>query len=159
MRRGLQRRDRHAALGEAPPITEDAAGTFVVVSEVGSKDPEAPVSAAGWVDEMAGDLAAGAIWVLAEGRESGTVGLYHPDGRVREDVAEAIVEQVGSARVIFETPRKDQQAWFITRFGGEVDLGNVPPNDVFGLEALRLGLRADTIALSQEAAKRARSDP
>jgi phosphosulfolactate synthase len=145
-------------LAEKRRLISDAADAFVVVSEVGSKDPEAPVSAALWVDEMAGDLEAGARWVLAEGRESGTVGLYHPDGRVRDDVAEAIVEEVGPARVIFETPRKDQQAWFISRFGSEVNLGNVPPNEVFGLEALRLGLRADTIALSQETAERAGSD-
>ncbi|MGZ8630627.1 MAG: phosphosulfolactate synthase [Actinomycetota bacterium] len=145
-------------LSEKRRLIAEASGTFVVVSEVGSKDPLAPVSSAGWVDEMVGDLEAGAVWVLAEGRESGTVGLYHPDGRVREDVADAIVEQVGSARAIFETPRKDQQAWFISRFGSEVNLGNVPPQEVFGLEALRLGLRADTIELSQETAKRAGSE-
>jgi phosphosulfolactate synthase len=92
--------------------------------------------------------------VLAEGRESGTVGLYEPDGRVREDVVEAVIEHVGLARAIFEAPRKDQQAWFIDRFGNEVNLGNVPIQEVFGVEALRLGLRADTIALSQETAKR-----
>jgi phosphosulfolactate synthase len=113
-----------------------------------------PVSPAGWTEEMAGDLEAGAIWVLAEGRESGTVGLYDPDGRVREEVAEAVIEHIGLARAIFETPRKDQQAWFISRFGNEVNLGNVPIQEVFGLEALRLGLRADTIALSQETTKR-----
>ena len=82
------------------------------------------------------------------------MGLFHPDGRVREGVAEAIVERVGLARAIFETPRKDQQAWFITRYGSEVNLGNVPAMEVFA-EALRLGLRADTISRSQEAAARA----
>jgi phosphosulfolactate synthase len=146
-------------LSEKRRLIAEASTSFVVVSEVGSKDPTAPVSPAGWADEMAGDLDAGAVWVLAEGRESGTVGLYHPDGRVREDVAEAIVERIGLARAIFETPRKDQQAWFITRYGWEVNLGNVPVHEVFGVEALRLGLRADTISLSQGAAARAGSEP
>ena len=139
-------------------LIAEASHTFVVVSEVGSKDPKTPVSPDGWAAEMAGDLEAGAVWVLAEGRESGTVGLYDPDGRVREEVAEALIERIGLARAIFETPRKDQQAWFITRFGSEVNLGNVPIQEVFGLEALRLGLRADTIALSQETAKRPGSE-
>ena len=46
------------------------------------------------------------------------------------------------------SPRKDQQAWFIRRLGSEAGLGNVVPAEVLGLEALRLGLRADTIELS-----------
>lgn len=146
-------------VSEKRRLIAEASSRFLVVSEVGSKDPRAPVSAAGWADEMAGDLEAGAVWVLAEGRESGTVGLYHPDGRVRKDVAEAIVERVGLERAIFETPRKDQQAWFISRYGSEVNLGNVPAQEVLGVEALRLGLRADTISLSQGAAVSAVPEP
>ena len=55
----------------------------------------------------------------------------------------------GPGRVVFEAPRKDQQAWFIRRFGPSVSLGNIAPEDVLGLETLRLGLRADTIELSR----------
>jgi phosphosulfolactate synthase len=51
---------------------------------------------------MAADLAAGTRWVLAEGRESGTVGLYHPDGSVREELVEAIAARIPLERVIFE---------------------------------------------------------
>jgi phosphosulfolactate synthase len=133
-------------------ITE-AAHRFTVLSEVGSKDPTAPVSAGEWAEEVAGDLDAGASWVLTEGRESGTVGLYEPDGSVREAVVEAVVQQAGLVRLLFEAPRKDQQAWFINRFGPEVNLGNVALTDVLGLEALRLGLRADTIDLSRRAGR------
>lgn len=133
-------------------ITE-AADRFVVLSEVGSKDPTAPVSARAWAEEMSGDLQAGASWVLAEGRESGTVGLYEPDGAVREAVVEAVVEAAGLARVLFEAPRKDQQAWFINRFGPDVNLGNVALGEVLALEALRLGLRADTIEVSRRAGR------
>jgi phosphosulfolactate synthase len=132
-------------------LIREAAERFTVLSEVGSKDPAAPVSAKEWVAEMAGDLEAGASWVLTEGRESGTVGLYEPDGSVREPVVDAVVEAIGLVRVIFEAPRKDQQAWFLTRFGSDVNLGNVALPEVMGLEALRLGLRADTIELSRRA--------
>lgn len=128
-----------------------AAERFVVLSEVGSKDPAAKVSARRWAEEMAGDVEAGASWVLAEGRESGSVGLYEPDGSVREDVVESVIEAVGLARVVFEAPRKDQQAWFVNRLGPDVNLGNIAPSEVLGLEALRLGLRADTIELSRRA--------
>lgn len=132
-------------------LIAEAARRFTVVSEVGSKDPSVQASPGAWAKEMAGDLDAGSSWVLAEGRESGTVGLYRPDGSIRDDVVEAVVAAVGLMRVVFEAPRKDQQAWLIRRFGPDVNLGNVVPDEVLGLEALRVGLRADTIVLSPAA--------
>jgi phosphosulfolactate synthase len=126
-----------------------SAGRFTVLAEVGAKDPRVPVSAAAWAAEMAGDLEAGATWVVAEGRESGTVGLYAPDGSVREDVVDAVARAVGHRLIVFEAPRKHQQAWFIRRFGADVGLGNVAAPEVLGVEALRLGLRADTVGLSR----------
>jgi len=135
-------------------LIKRAAADFVVVSEVGSKDADAPVDAAAWRDEMLGDLAAGAKLTLAEGRASGTVGLYRPDGSVRADLVELLVTSVGSDRVIFEAPRATQQAWFIRTLGNEVSLGNVNDSAVIGLEALRLGLRADTLDSTNVAAQR-----
>lgn len=120
---------------------------FRVISEVGSKDPDRPVVASQWVDEMSGDLEAGASLVIAEGRESGTVGLYAPGGQVREELVEALIEALPAGRIMFEAPRKDQQAWFIRHIGSNVNLGNVHTDEVLALETLRLGLRADTLDL------------
>ena len=39
---------------------------------------------------------------------------------------------------------KEQQVWFLERFGADVNLGNIAPDDVLSLETLRLGLRSDT---------------
>ncbi len=118
---------------------------FTVLSEVGAKDPAASALPSEWADEVSGDLAAGAALVLTEGRESGTVGMFRGDGSVRSDLVEALVQSVGLAQLVFEAPRKDQQAWFINRFGPEVNLANVAIDETLGLEALRLGLRADTL--------------
>ena len=76
---------------------------------------------------MAGDLAAGARWVITEGRESGTVGIYRDDGSIRADVVAAAVRGGGVDRVLFEAPRKDQQAWLIREFGPDVNLANIAP--------------------------------
>jgi phosphosulfolactate synthase len=122
-----------------------AAQELVAVSEVGSKDPACSVVAAEWRDEVARDLDAGSWKVVAEGRESGTVGLYDPSGRVRVDVADAIASVDGAGRILFEAPKKDQQSWLIRHFGVDVNLANVAYEDVLGVEALRLGLRADTV--------------
>ena len=46
---------------------------------------------------------------------------------------------------MFEAPTKASQAWFVKKFGPDVNLGNIPPEEVIPLETLRLGLRADTL--------------
>ena len=125
-----------------------AATRFVVLSEVGSKDPDAGLAPDQWTTEISTDLAAGARWAIAEGRESGTVGLYHADGRVRRDIVDAALRGGGTERVLFEAPRKDQQAWFIRKLGPEVNLANIALDDTLALETLRRGLRADTFDTS-----------
>ena len=125
-------------------IIADLAGRFVVLAETGSKDERAAADPGAWSREMASDLAAGATWVIAEGRESGTAGLYRPDGSLRTGLVDAIVDRIGSDRVIFEAPRKSQQAWLIRRIGPGANLGNIRVEDAMAVETLRLGLRADT---------------
>lgn len=131
---------------------------FVVLAETGAKDGHVPVVTEQWLAEMEADLAAGATWIIAEGRESGTVGLYHDDGRVRADLVEAIATRLPLDKVIFETPKKAQQVAFIRRFGAAVNLGNVSPDEVLPLETLRLGLRADTAVTDISHSHRAVSD-
>jgi phosphosulfolactate synthase len=121
-----------------------AAASFTVVSEVGMKDPASVLTPATWVELACADLDAGATAVLTEGRESGMVGLYAADGSVRGDVVDALLDRVGAHRLIFEAPHRHQQAWLIRRIGPDVNLANVAPREATGLEALRLGLRADT---------------
>jgi phosphosulfolactate synthase len=137
---------------EKDGLIRRTAERFVVLAEVGSKDPDQRPDPAAWAEEAARDLDAGATWVVTEGRESGTVGLYDEDGRVREDVLEAVVGAVDVACVVFEAPRRPQQAHLIRRFGANVNLANVAPADALGVEALRLGLRADTLDLTRTAA-------
>lgn len=137
---GLER----LTLGRKRALVHALAGDFIVLAEAGAKDAKAPVAAAAWAEEMVADLEAGARWVIAEGRESGTVGLFEPDGSVRVQLVDGLARLVGVQRIIFEAPRKSQQQWFITRFGSDVNLGNIPPEEVLPLETLRLGLRADT---------------
>jgi len=118
---------------------------FVVFSEVGSKDDERIMAPYRWVEEIEAELAAGAFKVIAEARESGTAGIFRPDGEVRMGLIDEIAHAVDPSRLIFEAPRKEQQVWFLRRFGADVNLGNIAPGDVLSLETLRLGLRSDTM--------------
>jgi phosphosulfolactate synthase len=126
-------------------IVARLAQDFTVFSEVGSKDDERIMAPYRWVEEIEGELGAGAWKVIAEARESGTAGIFRPDGEVRMGLIDEIVHAIDPARIIFEAPQRAQQVWFLKRFGREVNLGNIAPADVLSLETLRLGLRSDTM--------------
>jgi phosphosulfolactate synthase len=118
-----------------------------VITEVGKKDPAIHLSPTEICDQIAGDLAVGADKVTVEARESGLgVGIYDENGALREAEMSAIVDGLGDSRgdVIWEAPLQKQQAALIVRCGPNVNLGNIRPNDVLGLEALRCGLRFET---------------
>lgn len=115
-----------------------------VISEVGSKKKDVTYSPEEWVAMMKSELEAGSLKVIAEARESGTIGIYNDDGSVNLPVIKEISEHVNLENVIWEAPLKSQQAWFIRNFGENVNLGNIAPNEIISLEALRLGLRGDT---------------
>ena len=53
--------------------------------------------------------------------------------------------EIDVAELVFEAPTKASQAWFVKQYGPEVNLGNIPPDEVIPLETLRLGLRGDTL--------------
>lgn len=117
---------------------------FTVLSEVGSKDDTVITPPYRWVEQIRAELEAGAWRVILEGRESGTAGIFRADGEVRMGLIDEIAHGVDFHRLLFDAPRKAQQVWFLRRFGSEVNLGNISPDDVLSLETLRLGLRADT---------------
>jgi phosphosulfolactate synthase len=131
-------------LDEKRELIKVASESFVVFAETGAKDANVVLSADEWRHEIADDLAAGATWVVTEGRESGTVGIYDGAGRPNLDIIEAAIDAAGIDRVLFEAPRKDQQAWLINRYGPDVSLANIAPDDVLPMTTLRLGLRADS---------------
>ena len=64
---------------------------------------------------------------------------------MRTGLVDEIAHSIAIDDVIFEAPTKSSQAWFVKHFGPEVNLGNIPPDEVIPLETLRLGLRGDTL--------------
>jgi phosphosulfolactate synthase len=123
----------------------DFARDFTVLSEVGSKDSDVVYAPYQWVEWIKEELEAGSWKVITEGREGGTAGIYRPAGELRTGLIEEIAHSIDVGNVIFEAPTKSAQAWFVKHFGPEVNLGNIPPEEVIPLETLRLGLRADTL--------------
>lgn len=115
-----------------------------VMSEVGSKDAGIIISPAKWIKMMTTELEAGSWKVIAEGRESGTVGIFRPNGTAHTYLINKIIAKIDPNSILWEAPIKTQQVWFIRLFGQNVNLGNIAPNEIIPLECLRLGLRGDT---------------
>jgi phosphosulfolactate synthase len=126
-------------------LIADFARDFTVLSEVGSKDSSVEHTADEWKRWLQEELDAGAWKVITEAREGGTAGIFDAGGGMRTELIGEIAEAVGTEQVIFEAPTKAAQAWFVKEFGPEVNLGNIPPEEVIPLETLRLGLRGDTL--------------
>jgi phosphosulfolactate synthase len=126
-------------------LIADFARDFVVLSEVGSKDSDVVYAPYQWVEWIKEEKDAGAWKVITEARESGTSGIFRRDGDMRTGLIDEIAHEVSVDDLIFEAPTKSSQAWFVKHFGPNVNLGNIPPEEVIPLETLRLGLRGDTL--------------
>jgi len=120
---------------------------FKVISEVGKKDPNEKISIPLMHKEILSDLECGAFKVIVEAREAGRgVGIYDSEGKIKEEEIDKIISGVKDVNcLIWEAPHKNQQQYLILRFGLNVNLGNIPPDEVLALEALRQGLRGDTL--------------
>jgi phosphosulfolactate synthase len=127
---------------------ERAASDYRVYSEVGYKESERSETMRPelWVRYIGEDLAAGAHTVITEARESGKSGIARSNGELRYGLIEEILESgIDVDRLMFETPTKELQIYFIRRLGSDVNVGNIAHTDLVPLETLRLGLRSDTL--------------
>lgn len=126
---------------------------FKVVSEVGKKSPDEKIAVAEMHRLIAQDLEMGSMLVIVEAREGGKgIGVFDKSGAVEEGEVDQIISGVDDLdKLMWETPIKNQMQYMIMRFGINVSLGNIPTTDPLALEALRQGLRGDTLkqAVSQ----------
>ena len=123
---------------------------LIAITEVGRKDPGRQPSA----EELGGAGLAG----LGLGRFLGDRRRQRVRTRASAFSTKAaifapvyldeITRLVGDAapRLIWEAPLRAQQAYLVCRFGANVSLGNIVPQECLALEALRCGLRFETFA-------------
>ena len=144
-------------------ITCAAGAGLLPITEVGKKDPHAQPSSTEIAELALQDIEWGAAWVIVEARESGKgVGIYDEAGEVREALLEELAAHMGEKldRLVWEAPLKSQQAALIGRFGPGVSLGNVSVDSVLALQALRIGLRFETLQpIAEQRQKQAQWQP
>jgi phosphosulfolactate synthase len=108
-----------------------------VFSEVGGKLAKKDLD---WKAAIAEELAAGALKVVIEGREIGAAGA---------DTSLAFVDMIVSVAepklLVFEALERKQQVALIQHLGQNVNLGNIPVDQVMAVECYRLGLKDRTM--------------
>lgn len=124
-----------------------------VVTEYGKKVWGSAIVAEELAETVQIDTGLGALFVTIEGRESGAgVGIYDEQGGTREDALTAVIGAVKEQQhLMWEAPLKNQQAQLMQQFGPDINIGNVLPEDILSLEALRRGLRSDTFQFGAKA--------
>lgn len=115
-----------------------------IFAEVGSKDVDSIMAPYEWVDEINSLLEAGCDYVITEGRDSASAGIYRPNGEMREGLLKEIIANTPKEKIIFEAPKGKGQMMFIKMIGSNVNLGNVSIHDLLLLETQRNALRYET---------------
>jgi phosphosulfolactate synthase len=129
-------------------IADAADRGFKVISEVGKKDPaeDLKLTLKKRVQLINLEIEAGADYVLIEARESGkNIGMFDEKGNVKQEEVDFLANNSPSEKLIWEAPQKNQQVYFILKMGANVNLGNIPPEEITALETMRQGLRGDTL--------------
>lgn len=119
---------------------------LLVFTEYGKKAWGSAIDSAMLLETVNADIGIGAELVTVEARESGEgVGLFDEDGVCRDEQLRHIAGLVPDmSKLLWEAPQKQQQVHLLKALGPGVNLGNIAPQDIYSLEALRRGLRSDT---------------
>lgn len=130
-------------------IKEAKEHDFNVLSEVGKKNPavDKELTLKDRVKYMNAELKAGSTKVIVEAREGGkNIGIFDANSKVKEDEVEYILDNISNPDdIIWETPQKDQQVYFVLKLGSDANLGNISTDEIISLETIRRGLRGDTL--------------
>lgn len=134
-------------LKERIELTKELSKRYTVLTEVGTKDADEIMPPSKWIYEINSLFDAGAAYIITEGRNSGTAGIFRPSGELRSGLIEDIISNCDVSKLIFEAPIPKAQMFFINKVGCNVNLGNVSPHDLLLLETQRQALRSETFFL------------
>ena len=120
-----------------------------VITEYGKKGWGSTIELADLIETVLIDSELGASLVTIEARESGKgVGIFDDNGACKDEELQSVLASISGEQLLWEAPLKHQQVHLIRTLGSEIHLGNISPDEVIALEALRRGLRSDTLSLA-----------
>ncbi|OPH60784.1 phosphosulfolactate synthase [Paenibacillus ferrarius] len=119
-----------------------------VITEYGKKGWGSTIELEELIETVMIDTEIGATLVTIEARESGVgVGIFDHSGKCKDEELQQVLSAVNGQKLLWEAPLKSQQVHLISMLGPEIHLGNISPDELIALEALRRGLRSDTLSL------------
>jgi phosphosulfolactate synthase len=119
-----------------------------VITEYGKKGWGSSIEIEELIETVSEDVEFGADLVTIEARESGMgVGIFDEQGNCKDDELEKVLTAIpGQQILLWEAPLKNQQVHLMKLLGPDIHLGNIASHDIISLEALRRGLRSDTLS-------------
>ncbi|MFC5447949.1 phosphosulfolactate synthase [Paenibacillus aestuarii] len=118
-----------------------------VITEYGKKGWGSSIELEELIETVTLDAQFGAELVTIEARESGMgVGIFDALGNCKDEELQQVLCAIPSQQLLlWEAPLKNQQVHLLQTLGPDVHLGNISTQDIISLEALRRGLRSDTL--------------
>ncbi|MEW9699144.1 phosphosulfolactate synthase [Paenibacillus sp. SI8] len=118
-----------------------------VITEYGKKGWGSTIELEELIETVTIDAEYGAELITIEARESGMgVGIFDKDGNCKDEELHKVLEAIPSQHLLlWEAPLKNQQVHLMQLLGPDIHLGNISTHDIISLEALRRGLRSDTL--------------
>ncbi|SEC75847.1 phosphosulfolactate synthase [Paenibacillus sp. GP183] len=119
-----------------------------VITEYGKKCWGSSIEVEELIETVTLDTEYGAELVTIEARESGLgVGIFDEQGNCKDEELSRVLSAIpGQEILLWEAPLKNQQVHLLQLLGPDIHLGNISPHEIISLEALRRGLRSDTLS-------------
>ncbi len=115
-----------------------------VLSKIGAKSKKALFPKDKWQEYIVAELEAGSRKIIIEGGEGGTSQIITGEIDIKDNLVRHILNYSGIDDIIWEAPHQEQYIWFINKFGTNVNLGDINPEDLLKLESQRLGINLET---------------
>jgi phosphosulfolactate synthase len=123
-----------------------------VITEYGKKGWGSSIEIEELIETVSLDVKYGAQLVTIEARESGMgVGIFDEHGTCKDEELNQVLSAIPTPDILlWEAPLKSQQVHLLQILGPDIHLGNIFPQEIISLEALRRGLRSDTLSFAQK---------
>lgn len=118
--------------------------SFKVLSKIGAKFKRALFPKDKWEEYIVAELKAGSQKIIIEGSEGGTSQVISGEIDIKSNLVRHILNYSGINEIIWEAPHQEQYLWFINKFGTNVNLADIHPEDLLKLESQRLGINLET---------------
>jgi phosphosulfolactate synthase len=131
-------------LHEKVDIIKNLSGRFTVFSKIGARFKNFMFRNKEWKEHIVAESEAGSRKLIIEGGEGGTSRVMLGEIDINLSLVNYILSHARPGDVIWETPLQRQQVWFINKFGANVNLADIIPQQVLNLESMRLGIHWNT---------------